>query len=46
MLIRTLSVYPEGMMFAILLMNSITPLINRLTVPRPLGGPVPAPAKK
>ena len=46
MLIRTLSVYPEGVMFAILLMNSITPLINRLTVPRPLGGPVPAPAKK
>lgn len=37
MLIRLLSVYPEGVMFAVLLMNSITPLINRWTVPKPLG---------
>jgi electron transport complex protein RnfD len=38
MIIRLLSVYPEGVMFAVLLMNSITPLINRWTVPKPLGG--------
>ena len=40
-LIRTLSGYPEGVMFAILLMNAATPLINRWTVPRPVGGPTP-----
>ncbi len=39
--IRVFSGYPEGVMFAVLLMNSITPLINRWTIPRPLGGPVP-----
>ena len=33
--------YPEGMMFAVLLMNSAVPLINRWTIPRPLGGPAP-----
>lgn len=37
MLIRTMSVYPEGVMFAVLLMNAFTPLINRWTVPKPLG---------
>jgi electron transport complex protein RnfD len=37
MIIRLLSVYPEGVMFAVLLMNSVTPLINRWTVPKPLG---------
>jgi electron transport complex protein RnfD len=37
MLIRKLSSYPEGVMFAVLLMNSLTPLINRWTVPRPFG---------
>ncbi|MBN1942063.1 MAG: RnfABCDGE type electron transport complex subunit D [Phycisphaerae bacterium] len=37
MFIRKLSVYPEGVMFAVLLMNSVTPLINRWTVPKPLG---------
>ena len=41
MLIRIFSGYPEGVMFAILLMNAFTPLINRLTIPAPLGGPVP-----
>ncbi len=40
-LIRRLSGYPEGLMFAVLLMNAATPLINRWTVPVPLGGPVP-----
>ena len=41
MLIRTLSNYPEGVMFAVLLMNALVPLINRWTIPRPVGGPVP-----
>ncbi len=43
---RTLSGYPEGVMFAVLLANSVVPLINRWTIPRPVGGPVPAAAKK
>ena len=42
MLIRTASYYPEGVMFAVLLMNALVPLINRWTVPTPLGGPVAA----
>ena len=37
MLLRAFSGYPEGLMFAILLMNGVTPLINRWTIPRPLG---------
>ncbi len=41
MLLRTLSGYPEGVMFAVLLANAVTPLINRWTVPMPVGGPVP-----
>ena len=41
MLMRTLSAYPEGMMFAVLLMNVVVPLINRWTIPEPVGGPVP-----
>jgi electron transport complex protein RnfD len=45
-LIRSFSGYPEGMMFAVLLMNALVPLINRWTVPLPVGGPVPAPASK
>lgn len=40
-LIRLFSGYPEGVMFAVLLMNAFTPLLNRWTVPLPLGGPVP-----
>jgi electron transport complex protein RnfD len=40
--IRLLSNYPEGVVFAVLLMNSMVPLINRWMVPRPLGGPLPA----
>jgi electron transport complex protein RnfD len=43
-LIRVLSGYPEGVMFAVLLMNAAVPLINRWTIPRPLGGPSPQPA--
>ncbi len=46
MMLRTLSAYPEGVMFAVLLMNAVVPLINRWTVPKPLGGPVPTPAEK
>ncbi|HNZ96197.1 MAG TPA: RnfABCDGE type electron transport complex subunit D [Thermoanaerobaculia bacterium] len=42
-LIRTLSSYPEGVVFAILLMNAVTPLINRGTVPKPFGGAVELP---
>ncbi len=41
MIIRQFSAYPEGVMFAVLLMNGVVPLINRWTIPRPLGGPVP-----
>ncbi len=39
--IRAFSGYPEGTMFAVLLMNAAVPLFNRWTIPRPLGGPVP-----
>ncbi|MGV8038743.1 MAG: RnfABCDGE type electron transport complex subunit D [Thermoanaerobaculaceae bacterium] len=46
MVIRLFSGYPEGVMFAVLLANGMVPLINRWTVPTPLGGPVPARAKK
>jgi electron transport complex protein RnfD len=38
--IRRLSGYPEGVMFAVLIMNSLVPLINRATVPVPVGGPM------
>ncbi len=40
-LIRVFSGYPEGVMFAVLLMNASVPLINQWTIPRPVGGPVP-----
>jgi len=38
MILRLFSGYPEGVMFAVLLMNAVTPLINRWTIPRPFGG--------
>ena len=38
MLLRIFSGYPEGVMFAVLLLNGMTPLINRWTIPRPFGG--------
>lgn len=38
MVLRIFSGYPEGVMFAVLLMNSLTPLINRWTIPSPFGG--------
>lgn len=37
MVIRVFSGYPEGVMFAVLIMNSIAPLIDRWTVATPLG---------
>jgi len=40
-LIRLFSGYPEGVMFAVLLMNATVPLLNRWTIPRPVGGPTP-----
>ena len=43
MLLRKLSGYPEGVMFAVLIMNALVPLINRWTIPVPVGGPVPEP---
>ncbi len=39
--IRKLTGYPEGVMFAVLIMNAVVPLINRWTIPTPLGGPMP-----
>jgi len=39
--IRLFSGYPEGFMFAVLLMNAMVPLINRWTIPGPLGGAPP-----
>ncbi len=38
MLIRIVGEYPEGVMFAVLLMNAITPLIDRLCKRVPVGG--------
>lgn len=37
MLIRKWGGYPEGVSFSILLMNAVTPLINRATRPRVFG---------
>ncbi|MEW6197715.1 MAG: RnfABCDGE type electron transport complex subunit D [Planctomycetota bacterium] len=42
MLIRLLGGYPEGVMYAVLIMNAITPLIERWTTPKPYGGHVQA----
>ncbi len=44
-LMRQLSAYPEGVMFSVLIMNATVPLINRWTIPRPVGGK-PATIKK
>ena len=38
MVLRLFSGYPEGVMFAVLLMNGVAPLINRWTIPTPFGG--------
>jgi len=42
MVIRLFGGYPEGVMYSILIMNALTPLIERWTVPEPFGGKVPA----
>jgi electron transport complex protein RnfD len=36
-IIRTFGIYPDGIAFAVLLMNICVPLINRLTQPAPVG---------
>ena len=36
-IIRTWGGYPEGMAFAVLLMNALTPVIDRFAKPRILG---------
>ena len=38
MLIRMVGEYPEGVMFAVLLMNAVTPLIDRFCKLVPAGG--------
>ena len=38
MLIRIVGAYPEGVMYSILLMNAVTPLIDRLCKRVPAGG--------
>ena len=43
MLIRLFANVPEGVMYAVLVMNMTVPLIDRWTVPRPVGGPTPQP---
>jgi electron transport complex protein RnfD len=45
MVVRLYGGYPEGVMFAVLMMNALTPLIERWTVPEPFGGRVPVAAK-
>ncbi|MFZ5572151.1 MAG: RnfABCDGE type electron transport complex subunit D [Thermodesulfobacteriota bacterium] len=37
MVLRLFSGYPEGVMFAVLIMNALTPLINRVTRPKTMG---------
>jgi electron transport complex protein RnfD len=39
MVIRRFGIYPDGVAFAVLLMNALTPLIDRHTRPRVLGEP-------
>ncbi len=41
MLIRLFANVPEGVMYSVLVMNMTVPLIDRWTVPRPVGGPAP-----
>jgi electron transport complex protein RnfD len=42
MVIRLFGAYPEGVMFAILIMNALTPVVERATTPTPFGGHVAA----
>lgn len=45
-LIRTFAAYPEGVSFAVLIMNCVTPLIDRFIYPRPFGYVRPKKEKK
>jgi electron transport complex protein RnfD len=38
MLIRIVGALPEGVMYSVLLMNAVTPLIDRLCRRKPYGG--------
>lgn len=38
MLIRLYGAYPEGVTFAILIMNALTPIIDNFTQPKSFGG--------
>jgi len=40
MTIRIFGGYPEGVMYAVLIMNALTPLIERWTIPEPYGGKI------
>jgi electron transport complex protein RnfD len=44
-LIRLKGGYPEGVCYAILLMNAVTPLIDRYLVPKKFGSPAKAPQR-
>jgi electron transport complex protein RnfD len=37
MLIRVFASFPEGVSFAILIMNCVTPLIDKYVYPKPFG---------
>lgn len=37
MVFRLFSGYPEGVMFAVLIMNAVSPLLNHVTIPKPFG---------
>lgn len=45
-LIRQFASLPEGVSFSILVMNCLSPLIDRVTVPKPLGALVPEKPEK
>lgn len=45
MVIRLFGGYPEGVMYAILIMNALTPLLERWTLPAPFGGTLKARAE-
>lgn len=42
MLIRVFGAYPEGVMYAVLIMNALSPLIDRLCKKKPYGGVINA----
>jgi electron transport complex protein RnfD len=44
-LIRLWGSYPEGVSFAILFMNALTPLIDRVTIRKPFGYVAPVKAE-